>query len=121
MMHMEPPEPLCPRCKDYISEDDEKYCPHCWEELDFEKIHDAYTLICPNCNRYVKEDEIAWRCGKCGFDGRERKCCACGKVLPPDEDDLCNSCQMEELRQQMEDPNFWDEFDNYYAGTGGQD
>ncbi|MHA2022120.1 MAG: hypothetical protein ACTSWQ_00485 [Candidatus Thorarchaeota archaeon] len=115
MMCMEPPEPTCPRCREYISEDDQKYCPHCWAEMDFTEIdfENPRGIPCPDCDKYVALDDIAWRCHNCGYDGTEQKCVACNKVLGPREQDLCIKCMEAEIRQQMKDPSFWDEFDDY--------
>lgn len=102
MMQMEPPEPTCPRCGEYIDEDDHKYCP-CGAELDIDNSLDRYTLICPECGKLLEAHQVEWKCHKCGFDGKPRNCAGCNKPLSPKEDCLCENCRMIEAQQQDEE------------------
>lgn len=102
---MEPPEPTCPRCGEYINENDQKYCP-CGAELDFDNSYNDNTLICMACGRLVDKHEIEWKCHKCGYDGKPKNCAGCGQALHPKRDCLCEKCELEEQRAAYDDDEY---------------
>lgn len=100
----DPPEPSCPRCKDYVQDEDLLHCPTCYTNLRLNWITDE-VYFCINCSdaKVFKVDELVWKCSKCGYDGKPIKCCGCGKFLRPDNRmGLCDTCQLQEQLDQEE-------------------
>ncbi len=114
---MEPPEPACGRCQNYVHDEDRYHCPSCGKDLIEDCITEDLIYFCKECDETFNIDDLRWHCSHCTNTDEPQYCVACDKILSPKQDCLCEECKMTEHREQEEYLEDYVSF-NYNEGDG---